>query len=140
MDKKFAIKDPLAENRIFIGRIVAAFVLILLMIVGLIVRLVYLQVVGHEHYATLSKDNRIKISPLPPTRGIIYDRHGRVLAENVPTYSLELIPEQIKDMDATLAKLQKLLDIPDEKIEQFQKQRKRNKGHARIVPYKRDPR
>ena len=128
MDKKFAIKDPLAENRIFIGRIVAAFVLILLMIVGLIVRLVYLQVVGHEHYATLSKDNRIKISPLPPTRGIIYDRHGRVLAENVPTYSLELIPEQIKDMDATLAKLQKLLDIPDEKIEQFQKQRKRNKS------------
>ena len=128
MDIKFAIKDPLAENRVFLSRIVAAFVLIILMIVGLVIRLVYLQVVGHEHYATLSKDNRIKVSPLPPTRGIIYDRRGRMLAENVPTYSLELIPEQIKDMDGTLAKLQKLLDIPDEKIEQFQKQRKRNKA------------
>ena len=128
MDRKFAIRDLLAENRVFLSRTVAAFLLILLMIAGLIVRLVYLQVVGHEHYATLSKDNRIKISPLPPTRGIIYDRHGRVLAENVPTYSLELIPEQIKNMDDTLAKLQKLLDIPDEKIEQFQKQRKRNKA------------
>ncbi|MGY6277652.1 penicillin-binding protein 2 [Methylomonas sp. MgM2] len=128
MDRKFAFKDPLSESRVFLSRIVAAFVLIILMIAGLTVRLVYLQVVGHEHYATLSKDNRIKISALPPTRGIIYDRRGRMLAENVPTYSLELIPEQIKDMDGTLAKLQRLLDIPDEKIEQFQKQRKRNKS------------
>jgi penicillin-binding protein 2 len=128
MDRKFAIKDPLAENRIFLSRIVAAFFLIILMIAGLIIRLVYLQVVGHEHYATLSKDNRIKISPLPPTRGIIYDRHGRMLAENVPTYSLELIPEQIGDMDSTLLKLKKLLNISDEKIEQFHKQRKRNKA------------
>ena len=117
MDRQFAIKDSLAENRIFLSRVVAAFLLILLLIAGLIVRLIYLQVVGHEHYATLSKDNRIKISPLPPTRGIIYDRRGRMLAENVPTYSLELIPEQIKDMDGTLAKLQNLLAIPDEKIE-----------------------
>ena len=128
MDRKFAIKDSLAENRIFLSRIVAAFLLILFMIAGLIIRLVYLQVVGHEHYATLSTDNRIKVSPLAPTRGVIYDRKGRMLAENVPTYSLELIPEQIKDMDATLAKLQKLLAIPDEKIEQFHKQIKRNKA------------
>lgn len=128
MEKKLALKDHLAENRVFLSRIVAAFTLITVMIIGLVIRLVYLQVVGHEHYATLSKDNRIKISPLPPTRGIIYDRNGRMLAENVPTYSLELIPEQIKNMDETLAKLQKLLDIPDEKIEQFQKQRKRNKS------------
>lgn len=130
MDRRFAIKDPLAENRVFLSRIVAAFLLILLIIAGLIVRLGYLQVVGHEHYATLSKDNRIKISPLPPTRGVIYDRKGRMLAENVPTYSLELIPEQIKNMDETLAKLTNLLAIPEEKIEQFHKQRKRNKAFA----------
>ncbi|QPK61894.1 penicillin-binding protein 2 [Methylomonas sp. LL1] len=128
MDRRFAIKDTLAENRVFLSRIVAAFMLIIVMIAGLVARLVYLQVVGHEHYATLSKDNRIKVAPLPPTRGVIYDRHGRMLAENVPTYSLELIPEQINNLDETLAKLQKLLAIPDEKIEQFQKQRKRNKS------------
>lgn len=127
MDRKFAIKDSLAENRIFLSRIVAAFVLIILLITGLVVRLVYLQIVGHEHYATLSKDNRIKIAPLPPTRGIIYDRRGRMLAQNVPTYSLELIPEQIENLDETLGKLRQLLDISDEKIDQFQKQRKRNK-------------
>jgi penicillin-binding protein 2 len=128
MDRRFAIKDSLAENRIFLSRVVAAFVLIILIIAGLVVRLGYLQVVGHEHYATLSKDNRIKIAPLPPTRGIIYDRHGRMLAQNVPTYSLELIPEQIENLDDTLRQLQQLLAISDEKIDQFQKQRKRNKA------------
>ncbi len=128
MDRSFDIKDALAENRIFLSRVVAAFVLMLLLIAGLVVRLVYLQIVGHEHYATLSKDNRIKISPLPPTRGIIYDRHGRMLAQNVPTYSLELIPEQIENLDDTLVRLQQMLNISDEKIDQFQKQRKRNKS------------
>lgn len=124
----FAIKDGLTENRMFLSRIVVAFALIILLIAGLVVRLVYLQIVGHEHYATLSKDNRIKISPLPPTRGIIYDRHGHMLAQNVPTYSLELIPEQIENMDETLRQLQQLLNISDEKIDLFQKQRKRNKA------------
>ncbi len=128
MDRRFAIKDSLAENRVFISRVVAAFLLIILLVIGLVARLTYLQVVGHQHYATLSKDNRIKIAPLAPTRGVIYDRHGRMLAENIPTYSLELIPEQIENLDETLSKLQALLAIPDEKIDLFQKQRKRNKS------------
>jgi len=127
MYKKYAVKDTLEENRVFLGRVVAAFVLIILLTLGLVIRLIYLQVVGHEHYATLAKDNRIKVVPLLPTRGIIYDRHGRILAENIPSYSLELIPEQIKDLDKTLTRLQQLLDISDEQIEQYQKQRQRRK-------------
>jgi len=111
---------------------VAIFVFILLLVCGLIGRLVYLQVAGHEHYSTMAKSNRIKIVPLPPTRGIIYDRHGRVLAENIPSYSLELIPEQIKDLDNTLQRLQQLLDIPDEKITQFLKHKHRSKRFASI--------
>lgn len=127
MPRTYTIKDPAEENRIFAGRAIVAIIFIILLSTGLIVRLVYLQIVGHEHYVTLAKNNHIKISPLPPTRGIIYDRKGRVLADNVPTYSLELIPEQIKDLDDTLARLQSLLDIPDEKIEQYQKLRQREK-------------
>lgn len=132
MDRNYAIKNPLAENRIFLSRVVATFVIISLLIMGLIGRLVYLQITGHEHYSTMSKSNRIKIVPLPPTRGIVYDRHGHVLAENIPSYSLELIPEQIKDLDQTLLKLQQLLDIPDEKIVQFLKQKKREKRFSSI--------
>ncbi|MBE0434336.1 MAG: penicillin-binding protein 2 [Methylomicrobium sp.] len=127
MPRTYNIKNPAEENRIFTGRAIVAMIFILLLSTGLIVRLVYLQIVGHEHYATLAKNNHIKISPLPPTRGIIFDRKGRVLADNVPTYSLELIPEQIKDLDDTLARLQELLDIPEDKIEQYQKLRKREK-------------
>jgi penicillin-binding protein 2 len=127
MSDMYSIKDYSVENRLFLNRIVAAFIVITLLTSGLIVRLVYLQIVGHEHYSSLAKDNSIKIVPLVPTRGLIYDRHGKVLAENTPSYSLELIPEQISNMDDTLSRLQKLLDIPAEKIEQYQKLRKRQK-------------
>lgn len=126
------MKDPLAENRMFLSRTVAIFIFILLLMGGLIGRLIYLQVAGHEHYSTMAKSNRIKIVPLPPTRGIIYDRHGRILAENIPSYSLELIPEQIKDIDETLLRLQKLLDIPAEKVAQFLKHKHRSKRFASI--------
>lgn len=132
MYRHYSMKDPLAENRMFLSRTVAIFIFILLLVCGLVGRLVYLQVVGHEHYSTMAKSNRIKIVPLPPTRGIIYDRHGRVLAENIPTYSLELIPEQIKNLDETLERLQLLLDISDEKIAQFLKHKHRSKRFASI--------
>ncbi len=127
MSDIYVIKDHSVENRLFLNRIVAASIVIVLLTAVLIVRLIYLQIVGHEHYSSLAKDNSIKIVPLTPTRGMIYDRHGKVLAENTPSYSLELIPEQISDMDDTLSRLQKLLDISPEKIEQFQKLRKRQK-------------
>ena len=127
MSNMYAIKDHSFENQLFINRIVVAFIVIILLTSGLIIRLVYLQIVGHEHYSLLAKDNSVKIVPLIPTRGMIYDRHGKVLAENTPSYSLELIPEQIKNMDETLLRLQKLLDISNEEIEQFQKLRKRQK-------------
>lgn len=127
MESAFSIKNDRAENRLFLGRIYAALALIGVLTASLIVRLVYLQIVGHAHYSTLAKENSIKLMPVPPTRGIIYDRNGKILAENTPSYSLELVPEQIKDIDDTLARLQKLLNLSADKIEQFHKQRKRGK-------------
>ena len=127
MSRIYTVKNKLVESRLFLNRLIAALILMLLLTSGLIVRLIYLQIVGHEHYATLAKDNSIKIEPLVPTRGIIYDRHGKVLADNTQSFSLELIPEEISDLDGTLQRLQKLLTISDEKIDQYQKQRKRQK-------------
>ena len=123
----YAIKDHILERNLFVRRIVSAFIVISLLTTGLIVRLMYLQIVGHEHYSSLAKDNSIKIVPLVPTRGMIYDRHGKVLAENTPSYSLEIIPEQVTDIDDTLQRLQTLLDVSDEEIVQYQKLRKRQK-------------
>ncbi len=132
MVRKYTVKDSFAENRMFLSRVVAVFVFFSVLILGLIGRLVYLQIVGHDHYSMMAKSNRIKIAPLPPTRGIIYDRNGHILAENVPSYSLELIPEQVEDLEQTLQKLQQLLAIPDEKIEQFFKQKKSTKRFSSI--------
>ena len=127
MESRYTLKNTALENRVFYARIVTILIFVVLLLLGLVSRLVYLQIVGHQHYASLATRNRIKTSSIPPTRGIIYDRHGRVLADNFPSYSLEIIPEQVKDLDDTLQRLQVLLDIPDEKIADFHKQRKRRK-------------
>jgi len=105
MRRRAPIKDSGAEHRMFLNRVVLA-VAVALGLMGLVVgRLVQLQVIEHEHFADLSQGNRIRIEPVPPTRGLIYDRHGVILAENVPTYQLELVPEQVEDVAATLAAL-----------------------------------
>ncbi len=127
MSSVYSVKNSLTENKIFLSRIVAIFIFIVILIMVLLARLIYLQVVGHEHYANLAKNNRIKLVPVPPTRGIIYDRKGRILAENLPSYSLELIPEQVPDLDKTLNRLTQLLHIPEEKIIQFRRQYKQKR-------------
>lgn len=127
MPALYSIKDNLVEDRLFLGRILAALILIGLLSAGLIIRLVYLQIVGHQHYSLLAKDNSVKLVPMVPNRGIIYDRKGKVLAENTISYSLELIPEKISDLDDSIERLRVLLEIPDDKIEQYHKLRKRQK-------------
>ena len=132
MPRTLNFKDNPVESQQFLGRIISAFVIIVLLTIGLIVRLAYLQIVGHQHYATLAKENSIKIEPTVPSRGMIYDKRGNILAENTQTYSLELVPDQVSDLDDTLARLKLLLDISDEKIEQFEKLRKRQKRFTSI--------
>ena len=95
-------------------------VLVVLVLTGLLGgRLFYLQVVQHEVYSTRSEKNRVRVEPLPPTRGLIYDRNGKLLAENRPTYNLTLVRERVDDLDATLALLVKLLELPEEEAEAF---------------------
>ena len=118
-------KDNLMESRLFMSRAITALVISGLLIVALIVRLSYLQVVEHDHFRTLSEDNRIKLQPVPPNRGLIYDRNGILLAENLPSYRLEITPEQIKDMDATLDSLSELIEIRGFDRERFEKLRRR---------------
>ncbi len=132
MPRRLTIKDVYHENRLFLNRVVIALIGIVISAIGLTARLAYLQVAGHDHYSSLSKNNRVKISPLPPTRGLIYDRNGVILAENETTYSLEIIPEQVDDLGYTLQSLQKLLQIDDEEIERFETLRKRSKSFTSI--------
>lgn len=99
------IKDHHSERRLFIGRAILASVISIVLLGLVIARLVQLQVFDHELFAEKSQGNRIRIEAVPPIRGLIFDRKGRVIAENLPAYQLELIPEQVDDIDDTLQRL-----------------------------------
>ncbi len=122
---RITIKDYLFESQLFMQRSVQALVFAGILIAVLVGRLIYLQVLAHEHYITLSDDNRIKILPLPPNRGLIFDRNGLILADNLPSYRLEITPEQVHDMDATLDALSQLVNIRDVDRSRFEQLLKR---------------
>lgn len=118
---QFSIKDHLFESQLFLGRAIVSGILVILVVLVLAGRLFYLQVMSHEHFITLSKDNRVKLQPLPPTRGLIYDRNGITLAQNLPAYSLEITPEKVPDLAATLQALGEIIEINEEDIQRFQR-------------------
>ena len=103
--RRVRIKDDALEQRMFFQRVLLASAVVALVSIALVSRAFWLQVVQHAHYVELSQGNRARIEPLPPNRGIIYERGGRVIAENTPAYQLELIREQAGELDDTLARL-----------------------------------
>jgi penicillin-binding protein 2 len=106
--RRVRIKDHWAEQRIFAIRGIVAGVIVAVMLLTVAVRLFYLQVLRHEYYADLSQGNRVRTDPIPPSRGLIFDRHGVVMAENLPAFQLELVREQVggpPEIDAALARL-----------------------------------
>lgn len=102
---RLRVKNHLLEQRVFTSRATIAAAIVGFLLLTILGRLFYLQVVQHDYYADLSQGNRIRIDPLPPDRGLILDRRGTVLAENTPAYQLELTPEQVPDIRNTLARL-----------------------------------
>jgi penicillin-binding protein 2 len=106
--RRVRIKDHWGEQRIYTMRSIVAAVMVAVLLLTVAARLFYLQVLKHEYYAELSQGNRVRTDPIPPSRGLIFDRHGVVLAENLPAFQLELVREQvggIAEVDATLAHL-----------------------------------
>jgi penicillin-binding protein 2 len=111
------LKDHWAEQRLFGRRIIAATVVLVLLVGALGSRLFYLQVVKYEYFSDLSQGNRIRIDPLPPSRGLILDRNGEPLATNRPAYQLELVREQTPDVEDTLARLVQIGLLVEEDLE-----------------------
>ena len=99
------IKDHWREQRMFDRRALAVGALMALGTLGLITRLVLLQVVRHEYYSELSQGNRVRTEPIPAARGLILDRNGEVVAANQPAYQLELVPEEVPKLRDTLTRL-----------------------------------
>lgn len=129
---RLKFKNHQAETKLFNGRIVIATIFILLLIAILVCRLFYLQVIQYKYYSTLSQQNQLNLIPIDPNRGLIYDRNGVLLAENEPMYSLDIIPEYIKNRKEILNKLQKIITISADDLKQFHKALKQHHPFDRI--------
>ena len=125
-----------AESTFHHFRLSLLVALLIMLSLMLILRLAYLQFSQYKRYATLSLKNQMSIIPIAPPRGIIFDRNGVVLAENTPVYVLEIIPERIKNLNATLLRLKDLLpSITQDDFRNFEHARKQN--HAYVpIPFK----
>ena len=120
-------KDHFRETHLFQKRLLITAIVTVCLLLVIIGRLIFLQIINHEHYTTLSEENRLNILPIAPIRGLIYDRNGVLLAQNLPSFTLQIIPERIKALDTTLAELKKLISISEDDLKRFNELRKKKR-------------
>lgn len=130
------LKDHHKEARIFGRRLVLAALAILALLALLLIRFYNLQVVNHEEYVTQSDRNRVQVQPLPPNRGLIYDRNGKLLADNRASYTLNLVKEHVDDLEQTLQILGELLGFREGEQEKFFKRLKQRRRPFEPVPFR----
>lgn len=122
-----------AEEKLFVRRAAAAFALVVICFTVLSINLYRLQVRDHSYYQTRSNQNDIKMIPIAPTRGLIYDRNGIPLVRNVSWYDITLTPYKINDMQATLKALTPLVDLTPEELESFQRTLKQSSRYKPVI-------
>ena len=127
------LKDYLRETNLVHARLIALAILLSVLTLILVVRIWYLQIYSFQRFEVLSKDNRVDLVPVAPVRGQIYDRNGKVLAENISVFTLEILPSEVDDMDQLLDSLTKIVQISPAVIEKFKKQVKRNPDFTKQV-------
>lgn len=126
------IKNHFKEYHLFTRRTVVLIVGLLLLLSVLIGRLVYLQVLEHDRYTTLSNRNQMTVLPIAPNRGLIYDRNNVLLSENVPVFNLEITPDRSEDLEKTLTELNQLIPIDEQNLAAFHKIRKQSRNFESI--------
>jgi penicillin-binding protein 2 len=132
-----SFEDRRREQGIIQMRAIVAGTLALLALGLVLLRLVHLQIEGYEHFSVLSKDNRVKIQPIPPTRGLIFDAKGVLLADNHPSFALDITLEKVENLEATIAELARLIPIDDKDRSRFERL-KRGRMRFQGVPIRRD--
>ena len=123
-----AIKDAREEKRLFVRRAWVGFIVIALLMLALLGRYVWLQVFAFDSFSTRSESNRVAVRPVVPNRGMIYDRRGRVIAENRPAYRLEIVPEKVPGkapgLEALLDELSTLIVLSEDDRKEFHESRR----------------
>ena len=119
MAEPWALKDHSGESWVFFVRAATGFIVLIVLTLILLLRLIYLQIIQHDLYATMSDNNRIQVEPLPPVRGLIYDRNNELIADNIPVLNLTLTKELVDDIDQTLSKIEALTGLSEGEREAF---------------------
>ncbi|MHA7814852.1 MAG: penicillin-binding protein 2 [Pseudohaliea sp.] len=119
MAQAITLKDTRRELRIYGGRTVVAVLAVLVALFLIFLRYFNLQITGYETYRTQSERNRVQLQALPPKRGLIYDRHGVLLAANRPSHILSLVRERVPDLEATLTALGELVAVDEDDLDAF---------------------
>ncbi|WP_075174980.1 penicillin-binding protein 2 [Acinetobacter indicus] len=132
MKQHFPLKNVQQEKRIFRNRVFISIGLVSFFLLLLVVRYAYLQISSFDEFATASDKNRIRLQPLAPARGYIYDRNGVLLADNYPVFTATLSRADVEDIDATIERLTPILELTEEDIVRFQSRIKTARKTERV--------
>ena len=113
------MKEQSREMQVFNRRLIVAIVGMVAMILVLLGRLTYLQLLSHDHYTTLSLENRLRVLPIAPTRGLIYSHDGVLLADNRTSFTLEVLPEKGGDLEQAVGRLRQFIALDDDALARF---------------------
>jgi len=126
------IKDHIRESQLINQRVITLLVIVVILLSVLIAKFAYLQIFNSQYYTTQSENNRLSILPITPIRGLIYDRNGIVMAQNLPNYRLNVVPELSDDINETLKKLGELVQLSKEDIRRFKRARSHQRKFAEV--------
>ena len=110
------------------------FMLIFLLIIA---RFFYIQILQHQYYEKKANSNSIKLLPITPSRGMIFDRNGVILAENYLSYNLEINPKKITDLEGLVNQLNNVVFISSDDITKYKRILK-DKEFSETIPIKSD--
>ncbi|MGQ7815745.1 penicillin-binding protein 2 [Metapseudomonas furukawaii] len=134
MPQPIRLKDHERDARQVRQRVIVGAVAVVLLTCVLIARLYYLQVIQYEHHSTLSENNRVHVQPIPPTRGLIFDRNGVIVADNRPSFSLTVTRERAGDWRQILDVIVEVLQLTPDDRALFEKRMKQGRRPFEPVP------
>ncbi|MBL4821215.1 MAG: hypothetical protein JKY98_09555 [Gammaproteobacteria bacterium] len=134
MAEKWQVKDHESERQLVNRRLLVAGMVVGFLLLALVINLVNLQVYKNDYFSARSDDNRLQSQFVPPTRGLITDRNGVLLADNQPIFNLTVVRELARDMDASLEYLSSIIVLTENELEQFENRLKRRRvPHSSVL-------
>ncbi|EJN39910.1 penicillin-binding protein 2 [Pseudomonas sp. NPDC089395] len=134
MSQPIRLKDHEKDARLVRNRVVVGAVAIVLLICVLIARLYYLQIIQYDYHSTLSENNRVHVQPIPPTRGLIFDRNGVIIADNRPSFSLSMTRERAGNWQEVLDNIVEVLELTPDDRALFEKRMRQGRRPFEPVP------